>query len=60
MSQANQLLTRKEAAAFLGVCQHSLLKWGKAGRIREIRLTRRAIRYRLADLEKFIEEGASK
>jgi len=55
-----QLLTRQEAAAFLGVCPHSLMKWAKIGRIREIRLTRRAVRYRMADLEKFIAEGANK
>lgn len=57
---SKDLLTRKEAAEYLGVCIHSLMHWGKAGKIREIRLTRRAIRYRRADLEQFILEGASK
>lgn len=55
-----KLLTRKEAAEHLGVCVHSLMKWGRTGKIREIRLSRRAVRYRVSDLENFIEEGASK
>ena len=54
------LLTRKEAARFLGLCQHTLMSLGKRGAIREIRITRRAVRYRREDLNQFINDMASK
>ncbi|MGE9291135.1 MAG: helix-turn-helix transcriptional regulator [Puniceicoccales bacterium] len=58
--ESKALLTRREAAEYLGCCVHTLMAWGRAGKVREIRLSRRAVRYRVADLERFIDEGANK
>lgn len=53
----NQLISEKEAAVFLGFTPRFL----QARRIRGggpqfVRISRRAIRYRIRDLEKWIEE----
>lgn len=48
------LLTEPQAAAHLAVCQRTLRKARKAGRLRYV-LIGRAIRYTLADLEQFVD-----
>ena len=55
-----QLLTRKQAARLLNVCPHTLMKWGLKGLIREIRPTRKCVRYSRADLDDFISSFSSK
>jgi excisionase family DNA binding protein len=50
------LLTRKQAAEFLGTSEQTLANWASTGRggLPMVRLSNRLIRYRREDLEKFI------
>lgn len=52
------LLTEGEAAEYLRLTPRALQAWRYQGRgPRFVRISRRAIRYRLDDLERFIEEN---
>jgi excisionase family DNA binding protein len=55
-SVAEKLLTRDEVAKMLGVCNHTVLKWDKSGRLRSIRITQRTLRYKLSEVERFISD----
>jgi len=59
-SQFNQdsLLTRKQAAEFLGVKESTLAHWKCVGRynLQSVKIGR-LVKYRVSDLEKFIEKG---
>ncbi len=54
----HQLLTRTEAAKFLGVKASTLAHWKCTGRY-NLQLVKigRLVKYRISDLEKFIEKG---
>lgn len=51
------LLTRQEAAAFLGVSPQTLANWATTGRgrIPFVRVSKRAVRYRMSDLERWLQ-----
>jgi len=53
-----RLLTRREAAAFLGIGCQTLANWSSTGRggVPFIRLSRRLIRYRQADLVRWLND----
>ena len=57
---SNQLLTRKQAAEFLGVKESTLAHWKCTGRynLTSVKIGR-LVKYRVTDLEKFIEKGVS-
>ena len=57
---SSQLLTRKQAAEFLGVKESTLAHWKCTGRynLASVKIGR-LVKYRIADLEKFIEQGVS-
>ena len=51
------LLTEREAASILGFTQSALQAWRlKGGGPRFVKISARAVRYRLEDLEVFVEE----
>ena len=56
-AQDDRLLTRKQAAEVLGFQPQTLARWkweGREDRPPEVRVGRRAVRYRASDLEKWI------
>ena len=55
MTESN-LLTRKEAAEYLGLAEQTLAAWASARRysLRYVKLGR-SVRYRRTDLDRFIE-----
>ena len=53
--QQSKLLTRKEAADFLGLRTQTLAVWGMTGKHLPLVKVGRTVRYKLADLEKFID-----
>ena len=53
------LLTIPQACELLGVCRDTLNSFYMSGKLRVIRLGR-AVRFRIEDLESFIERRASK
>jgi len=57
-NNANRLITREEAAEILGLKPQTLAKWAclKRGDLKMVKLGR-SVRYRLKDLEEFIEEN---
>lgn len=50
-----KLMTCKQAAAYLCVCQRKLWELSKSGRIQTVRIGR-AVRYDIGDLDLFIEQ----
>ena len=52
----DRLLTRKEAAAFLGLAEQTLAVWGMSGRHLPVVKVGRSVRYKLRDLQKFVQE----
>ncbi len=52
------LLTRDEAAAILQVSPQTLANWATTGRggLPFVRLSKRAVRYRVADVERFLAD----
>ena len=54
----NQLLNRKQAAEFLGVREATLAHWKCTGRynLSSVKIGR-LVKYRISDLEQFIEDG---
>jgi hypothetical protein len=56
-TEAQRLLNEREAAAFLNLTARALQNWRYLGRgPRFVRISRKAIRYRLCDLQAFVEE----
>lgn len=57
-SNLNQLLTRKQAAEFLGVKEATLAHWKCTGRynLSSVKIGR-LVKYRVSDLEQFIANG---
>lgn len=54
-SEANQMMSGPKAAEFLGVSKKTIENWRqKKMGPRFVRLSRRAVRYRIADLLEFI------
>lgn len=53
----NQLVDSKEAAAILGISPLSLNQWRHEGTHRDLQYVKvgRAVRYRVADIERWIE-----
>ena len=58
MTESVKLLNRKQAADFLGVKESTLAHWKCTGRysLQSVKIGR-LIKYRISDLEKFIEKG---
>ncbi len=57
----DRLLTRKQAAEFLGFQPQTLARWkweGREDRPREVRIGARAVRYRASDLVRWIAARA--
>jgi excisionase family DNA binding protein len=54
----NQLLTRKEAAQFLGVRENTLATWVTNKRYNlHFYKVGRLVKYKISDLEKFVQEN---
>lgn len=55
---SNQLITRKQAAEFLGVKESTLAHWKCTGRynLSSVKIGR-LVKYRVSDLEQFIAKG---
>ena len=53
---SSELLTEREAAAFLHVCPRGLINWRNAGRVPFLRIGGRTIRYRRASLVALVEK----
>lgn len=51
-----QMLTRREAAEFLSMRPQTLAAWAMTGKNLPFVKLGKAVRYRLVDLEKFIEQ----
>jgi hypothetical protein len=60
MLEQNKLINRKQAAEFLGVKEATLAHWKCTGRynLSSVKIGR-LVKYRISDLEKFIEKGVS-
>lgn len=54
MSELDRLLTARVLAELLGVSPETVLRWTRRGELHGIRLPSGAIRYRPADLEKWM------
>ena len=53
--QEKQLLTRKEAAEFLGLRYQTLAAWAMTGKHLPVVRVGRSVRYKRSDLEAFVE-----
>ena len=51
------LLSRKEVACFLNVTTRTVARWELNGTLKPIRLSRRAVRYNLCDIQRFVVNG---
>lgn len=51
------LLTRKQVAAELQTCVHTVARYTKRGLLPAVRIGRRVIRYKTEDLQKFIQSA---
>lgn len=59
-TNSSQLLNRKQAAEFLGVKEATLAHWKCTGRYNlSVVKIGRLVKYRVSDLEKFVEQGVS-
>lgn len=56
---APRLLTARDVAEQLSVSSETVLHWTRCGELRGVRLPSRALRYRDADLESWLEERAT-
>ena len=54
-----ELLTRKQAARLLGIGLKTLDRLVKEGRLRHIKAGARILRFRLVDIELFLDESAT-
>lgn len=50
------MLKAEQAAARIGVCAATILRWLKSGKLTPYRFNQRVIRIKYSDLEKFVEE----
>jgi len=50
-----RLLTAKEAAIYLCICEKSVYDLVNAGKLNPVRLAKKAVRYDIQDLDNFIE-----
>jgi len=53
-TQTTRLLTSKQVASYLCICEKSVFDMVKAGKLKPIRLGAKAVRYDLADIDTFI------
>ncbi len=53
----DQLLTKEEAAALLGVGHRRVYRWGLDGRLPRVVLSPHVIRYRESDVRRLIRES---
>jgi hypothetical protein len=51
------LLTRADVAKMLNVCGHSIQRYERRGLLRSIRINRRVVRYKVEDVEAFIQSA---
>ena len=51
------LITKKDAAQRLGLCVRMIEKLVAAGRLRCVKISRRAVRFRPCDLDAFAEDN---
>jgi excisionase family DNA binding protein len=56
----DRLLSSREAAAYLGVSEHTIIYWRKAGKIECIRLGWRTVRVRRSELDRLKAQGTVK
>ncbi len=54
-SLAPMLLTPRDAAKAMAICEKTLWNLAKRGELRPVRIGSRAVRYDLADLRRFID-----
>ena len=54
-----ELITRQEAAALLRISIRTLERWEQSGRLSPTRLSPGVVRYRRADVDRLIEDGAA-
>lgn len=52
------LLTTKEVQARLQICRATLYHWVKAGKIKQVRLTARSIRYEQKEVDSLIKKAS--
>ncbi len=56
-SENDRLLTRQEAAEFLGLKPQTLAKWAVTGaHLPMVKVGTRSVRYKLSDLQQFIKD----
>lgn len=53
-NNTQEFISRKQLAAMLGVTQTAVYQWQRAGRLNPVRLGRRCVRYRRAEVEAMI------
>lgn len=55
--ESQRLVTRPEAARYLGLREQTLAKWAMSGaNLPVVKTGARAVRYKLTDLQQFVEE----
>lgn len=54
------LLRAGEVARVLNVSVRAVYRWGESGQLKAIRLSDRSVRFRVADVESFVEAGATR
>jgi len=57
--EERQILIQREAAAFVGVSRHRLVRLEQAGHFRRLRCPGKAVNYRRCDLEAFLSGGTN-
>ena len=60
MNQMTDLVSRRKAAEMLNVCPRTIARYEKQSRLLALKLTCRTTRYRRCDVEKFVDNAASK
>ena len=58
-TSGENLISRKDTAARLGVCGRTVLNLEKRGLLQSVRLSLRCVKYRSADIEKLINQALS-
>ena len=54
-----QMVSARDAAAMLGVDSDTVLYWAKLGKLPVFRLSKRIIRFKVADIDALIERSAA-
>jgi excisionase family DNA binding protein len=57
MEENEELLTRREAAALLKLSVKTIKRWGKTGKLKDIRLGPITVRVRRSELEALLKAG---